>query len=409
MFRRSLRFWVILSIVVGASARRRCPSRGISSRGGRPSSGWVWRRQWFAVIPLVETERLLRISRTQDLIFAQTSYARLHTFDAETGRLLWSANLGERSGFARGVTANSWAVFVTNANMLFGLDRGTGREIWRLNLGTIPTSTPACDDSRVMVGMSNGMIDRPSPEVPRSEGERAYLRQAAAPLELARGDRDPHPAAAGRSLVAFGGGESKVWVTMADEPTVCSASPPGDRSARDWRLRHSHPARPLRGQDPLRRRSVPGATSSGPSPRGRRSPRSRWSPGRMSTSINTAGDLSSLDPKTGAVRWTIPTQGGRLESVTPTKIYLRSLQSRPVRRRSCDRPDGGRPVGVHLRVGLNLREYDLDIVNRFNDRMYFATRSGLILAPRDRTGAAAVRCETRSSHRSATSRRRGSP
>ena len=76
-------------------------------------------RQWFAVVPLVETERLLRISRTQDLLFAQTSYARLHAFDAETGRLLWSAELGERTGFARGVAANSWAVFVTNANMLF--------------------------------------------------------------------------------------------------------------------------------------------------------------------------------------------------------------------------------------------------------------------------------------------------
>ena len=41
------------------------------------------------------------------------------------------------------------------------------------------------------------------------------------------------------------------------------------------------------------------------------------------------------------------------------------------------------PSGSHLRAGLNLREYDLDIVNRFNDRMYFATRSGLILAIRE--------------------------
>ncbi len=32
---------------------------------------------------------------------------------------------------------------------------------------------------------------------------------------------------------------------------------------------------------------------------------------------------------------------------------------------------------------MNLREYDLDIVNRFNDRIYFGTRSGLILAMRE--------------------------
>ena len=78
-----------------------------------------------------------------------------------------------------------------------------------------------------------------------------------------------------------------------------------------------------------------------------------------------------------------PTQGGRLASVTPTKIYLRSYNldmfvvDRATGRMVVD------PSGSHLRAGLNLREYDLNIVNRFNDRMYFATRSGLILAIRE--------------------------
>ena len=34
------------------------------------------------------------------LLFAQTSYARFHDLDPETGQILWTANLGERSGFA---------------------------------------------------------------------------------------------------------------------------------------------------------------------------------------------------------------------------------------------------------------------------------------------------------------------
>ena len=55
----------------------------------------------------------------------------VHAFDAETGRLLWSAQLGERTGFARGVAANSFAVFVTNADTLFALDKKTGRPIWK--------------------------------------------------------------------------------------------------------------------------------------------------------------------------------------------------------------------------------------------------------------------------------------
>ena len=40
-------------------------------------------------------------------------------WDAETGRLLWSANLGRQSATARPASLNSRLVFVTNANELF--------------------------------------------------------------------------------------------------------------------------------------------------------------------------------------------------------------------------------------------------------------------------------------------------
>jgi hypothetical protein len=103
-------------------------------------------RQWFGVIPLVETERLLKITLGNGLLFAQTSYAILHTYDSESGRLLWSAQLGEQTGFARGVTSNSFGVFVSNADAFYALDRKTGRTIWRYDFGTIPTSQPACEE-----------------------------------------------------------------------------------------------------------------------------------------------------------------------------------------------------------------------------------------------------------------------
>src|SRR5262249_48817097 len=87
--------------------------------------------------------------------------------------------------------------------------------------------------------------------------------------------------------------------------------------------------------------------------------------------INAAGDLSTVDPTTGEPRWTVSTQGGRLASVSPTKVYLRSYNLDLF---VVDRATGrivSDPSETHLRAGLNLREYDLDIVNRFNDRLYF--------------------------------------
>ena len=111
-------------------------------------------------------------------MFAQTDYAMLHAFDAESGRLLWSAQLGERTGFARGVASNSFAVYVTNANIFHALDKKTGRPIWQHNLGTIPTSSPACDDDVAMVGLTSGMIVALKVKINDGKGNETILTDA---------------------------------------------------------------------------------------------------------------------------------------------------------------------------------------------------------------------------------------
>jgi outer membrane protein assembly factor BamB len=340
-------------------------------------------RHWFGVIPLVETERLLRLSRSQDLLFAQTSYARLHTFDAETGRLLWSANLGERSGFARGVAANSWAVFVTNANMLYALDRGSGRPIWQTNLGTIPTSTPACDESRVMVGMTNGMIVAFSLKRLDDKGNE-HIRDKPHPLWSyhAGGPITTRPLPA-ETFVAYGGGDNKVWVVMADEPTPLFRIPTGGPIGEGLggygtrTLLVPSADKILYAVDLFTARVLWSFASGAPIVQ------EPLVADQDVLVINTAGDLSSVDPVSGQPRWTVSTQGGRLVSITPSKAYLRSYNLDLF---MVDRASGRMvvdPGETHLRAGLNLREYDLSLVNRFNDRMYFATTSGLILTLRE--------------------------
>jgi hypothetical protein len=99
--------------------------------------------------------------------------------------------------------------------------------------------------------------------------------------------------------------------------------------------------------------------------------------------VNTVGALSAIDPNTGEPRWTTSTQGGRLAAISATKLFLRSynldlfLIDRKTGRILVD------PGETFLRAGLNLREYDLDVVNRFNDRLYFATSSGLLVCLRE--------------------------
>jgi hypothetical protein len=384
--------WVMVGTLLAggsAKAQRPFPLDLVPKRTSLDRLGLE--RQWLGVVPLVETERLLRISVADKtgkagdraLLFAQTSYAMLHTFDAETGQLLWSAQLGERSGFARGVAANSFAVFATNAATLFMLDKNTGRPIWKTPLSAIPTSFPACDEDRAMVGLTSGKIYAFTLKSKDEQGNESILT---GPVEAwnwqAGGQMLTRPMPAER-VVAFGSSDGKAYVVMGDEPT------------------------------PLFRFATAGAIGAGLGAFGTRTllipsadnnlyavdlftTQGLWtfasgSPIEQQPIVadediyiaNSAGNLSSLDPASGVPRWTKSTQGGQFVSISATKVYLRSFNLDLF---VVDRKTGQvvvDPGETLLRAGLNLREFELDFVNRFNDRLYFATRSGMIVCIRE--------------------------
>jgi outer membrane protein assembly factor BamB len=361
MLRRLLPVCALLSMIACPSARAQMPFPTNLMPGRASLERLGLERQFFVVVPLVETERLLKISRTESLLFAQTSYAKLHTFDAETGRRLWSAELGERSGFARGVASNSWAVFVTNANMLFALDRGTGRTLWKTNLGTIPTSTPACDESHIYVGMSDGILLGFQLKKTDSRGNES-IRDVPYPLwswhaGTAISTR-PLPT---EKVMAFGGGDGKLYVVMTNEPTVV------------FRVATGGPIGEGLGGYGTRTLLIPSsdyvlyafdiitADALWAFPSGAPIAQEPMVADQDVFVINTAGSLSNVDPTDGRPRWTIPTQGGRLVSVGEKKIYLRSYNldlfvvDRATGRMVID------PSETHLRAGLNLRDFDFGV------------------------------------------------
>ena len=220
MFRRMVPCWVfVIGILASGSARAQMPFPVdlVPTRTALERLGLE--RQWFGVIPLVESERLMRISMSGDRLFAQTDYAMVHTFDAESGRLLWSAQLGERTGFARGVASNSFAVFATNANILHALDKNTGRPIWRQNLNTIPTSAPACDENLVAVGLTTGKVVAFKLKLRDDQGNESILRQPSQIWAYTTGGpvlTRPLPAG---TFAAFGSSDGKAYVVAANERT----------------------------------------------------------------------------------------------------------------------------------------------------------------------------------------------
>jgi outer membrane protein assembly factor BamB len=386
MSRRLALAWLLLS-VVGSSTlaqipihRDLLPTRTTLARVGLE-------RHWMALVPIVGNERLLRISIADGLLFAQTSDGNFYAFDAESGRQLWVTNLGRRIGIARPASVNSRLVFVANSNYLYALDRQTGRIVWAQNLYVLPTSATTCDEDRVMVGLSNGKLLAFNLIEPGDKTKALLSQPKEAWNWQTNGPLTSRPMAAGQ-FVAFGGHDGKLYVALAEKPAT-------EPAVMLYRIATGGEILANLGAYGQRLLLVPSAdknvyavdlftadvkwTYSTGAP-------VLQEPLVADTDAyvaNTAGLLTAIDVNTGAPRWTISTQGGRLISVSGTRVYLESHDNDLF---IVDRATGrmlASPEATFRRVGLNLREFTLGPTNSLDDRLYFGTGTGLILCLRE--------------------------
>lgn len=390
MSRRILLSWVLVALV-GSSAhaqitvtQAQIPKRSALSR-------LELERHWMAAVPTNATEKLIRISIADNLLFAQTDHANFYVYDAETGRMLWGTTLGARTGRAQPASANSRMVFVTNTNMLYTLDRNTGRTIWTENLHAIPTSPTAADEERVMVGLdtgllrafdlferdSNGLIKKDLRDQPivASRALFAWNWQTAGPMT-------GRPLPAGR-LVAFGAHDGRAYVALASTPTMVYRIATGGEifasmaSFGTRTLLVPSADKNVYAVD-LFTADIKWTVSTG-------SPvmQEPLVSDNDAYVMNAAGVLTAIDVPSGTSRWSVPTHEGRLLAVGKSRIYLETPDADLF---IVDRRTGqmlADPRTTYSRAGLNLRDYDLTLTNRLNDRLYLATSSGLIVALRE--------------------------
>lgn len=336
-------------------------------------------RHWTAVVPLHETEHLKRVSRSADLFFAQTDAGGLHVYEVETGKHLWSANLGEHTPYVRPVSSNSFAIFGTSADVLSALDRKTGRALWRTHLGAIPTCGTVADEERVIVGTQGGRVESFRLKDKNPKGEETIR---SAPVQewgwQTSGPIHTLPLIAEHE-VAFGSSDARVYVVMKDERTtlfrVRTGGPIGDSlGAYGTRMLLIPSAdNNLYAVDILTAKNFWVFASGAPIDQG------PVVTGEDIYTINQSGHLTLLDPNTGTPRWSTLTPGGRFVAVTDKRLYLRSWGNDLL---IIDRGTGqmlADATATHARAGVNLREYGMSMLNRYDDRMYFATESGMII------------------------------
>ena len=156
---------------------------------------------------------------------------------------------------------------------LYALDRRTGRTVWRVELPAQPSSPTGADEDRVMIGLASGKLMA----FDVANGSPLWNWQTGGPI-LAR----PIPAI---QLVAFASQDGKVYVALVGSRHDAL---PLRRRRPDLRLdgdlRDADAPDPLGGQESSTRSTSSPPRRSGPSPRARRSCRSRSWPTTTSTS-----------------------------------------------------------------------------------------------------------------------------
>ncbi len=382
-------------LVAAALAVTGAPTLGqtVLSRSPLPSRASLERlgleRAWFAAVPLEPgRESLSRVGVAGDLLFAQTDLANLSAFDGESGRLLWSTNIGRPTPRALGVSLNSTLVFATAAQTLVALDRKTGRVVWIQRLDALASSPPAADEEQVSVGLTTGKLvafnltgDPDSRFKPREgpPGGFAFAWQT-------NGEITARPLLSPK-VVAFGSNDGKIyaaqidpnvllWRTIPAGPLIGALAPAGTRSviaASDDRNVYSYdlftgapnwvfPAGGPISEEPL-------------------------VAGDAIYILNREGELSSVDPETGSPRWSPEARqvgGARLLAVSGTKVYLQAEYGDLI---IVERQGGQLIFSARdslERAGADLREFRLPATNFVNDRIYVATPMGLILSLRER-------------------------
>jgi outer membrane protein assembly factor BamB len=359
--------------------------------------------QWMLAVPAVGTERLLLVSITENLMFAQTNHSNFYVYDAATGRSLWQARLGPRSRIepqaevATPASANSQLVFALNYNRLFAMSRATGRIIWSKMTNAIPSSATAADEQRVMVGLSNGRLEA----YYGSQSKENYDIQRAATPNLAPNAEIPlyrmgdvawnwmtnakitaRPIPAGR-VVAFASQDGEVYVALADKQKMLYRFTSGGPISGSMA---THGVRTLlvpSEDNNLYALDLYTAEPKWVYPSGAPIQQEPLVAGDDAYVVNSAGNMSALDANTGSLHWTISTHGGTLLSVGAKRVYLRSRDGDLF---IVDRASGqtlANPRATHQRAGLNLRPYTLAVTNHLNDQLIFATPSGLVICLRE--------------------------
>jgi outer membrane protein assembly factor BamB len=116
-------------------------------------------RSWFAQVGIDHgRSRVSSLALCDGVLYAQTDAATIHAFDAETGKTLWSQQVGRAGYPTTPLEARGDHVAVVNGSRLYVLDRASGEIVFDREVRDAPGAGPALSMRRAFVPSVTGMV-----------------------------------------------------------------------------------------------------------------------------------------------------------------------------------------------------------------------------------------------------------
>ncbi len=128
------------------------PSTQVLSRLG------LERMWWGQGVLNPSRDRMHFLHVDEDSIYTQSSNGTVTAFDSETGQRRWVVRLGNFDAPTFRVTTNEDVAAIVSGSFLCGLDKFSGKTLWRIRLPSQPSTSPTIDDSQVYLGMLDGSV-----------------------------------------------------------------------------------------------------------------------------------------------------------------------------------------------------------------------------------------------------------
>jgi outer membrane protein assembly factor BamB len=352
---RNYLFTPILLVLVVSSAsaqerlRKLLPTDAEAGRHGLV-------RRWYGQAPVDGVrEKVVSASVVGNQLHLQTNASRLHVMDGESGKMIWTAQLGRPLPGQTGSAINSEAVFVISGSNLYRLNRDDGSQLWSIRLPEAPNAAPAADEERVVVSTGDGRMY----VYDATTHELQWFYQMSTTVSM--------PAVLVEQWIACASEDGMLCVFQVGSrnPTFWESKAPLGAPLRAWQRSVLVPSRDyhlysvdIRSTADLWRYSA-GSEINDP--------------------VAVIGDelfltpegsgIHKLDAKTGARTWSYP-RVDEFMAASAKRVYTTDRYGRLV---ILDRAVG-RLLGM-----WDQHEFDFHVRNESNDRLYFVTKTGLVV------------------------------